>query len=55
MESKVAKEAERVLAETTRQMSPEERLEALLEHSQLVMDLYEAGEQLRARERQAKP
>jgi hypothetical protein len=48
MESKVAKEAERALVEATQRMSPEERLEAFLEHSQLVMDLYEAGQDLRA-------
>ena len=53
MDSEVAKEAERALIEATQQMSPEERLEAFLEHSQLVMDLYEAGQRLRADPRQA--
>lgn len=53
MESKVAKQAERALIEATQQMSPEERLEAFLEHSQLVMDLYEAGQQLHTRRQPA--
>lgn len=54
MDSKVAKEAERALIDATQQMSPEERLEAFLEHSQLVMELYEAGQKLRAGDHQGR-
>ena len=43
MESKVAKEAERSLIEATQRLSPEERLNAYLEHCRLMMELYEAG------------
>jgi hypothetical protein len=39
MESKVAKEAERALVEATQRLSPEERLNAFLAHSRLVMEL----------------
>jgi hypothetical protein len=55
MESKVAKEAERALIEATQRLSPEERLNAFLEHCRLVTLLYEAGERMRARPRLQKP
>jgi hypothetical protein len=48
MESKLAKEAERSLIEATQRLSPEERLNAYLEHCRLMMELYEAGQQMRS-------
>jgi hypothetical protein len=48
MESKVAKEAERELVEATQRLTPEERLNAFLGHCQLVMELYQAGQKMRA-------
>jgi hypothetical protein len=47
MESKLAKEAERMLVEATQRLSPEERMNAFVAHCRLVMDLYEAGQKLR--------
>lgn len=47
MESKLAKEAERALIEATQRLSPEERLNAFLVHCRLIMDLYQAGRQMR--------
>jgi hypothetical protein len=49
MESKIATEAERSLIEATQRLSPEERLNAYLEHCRLMMELYEAGQHLRSR------
>jgi hypothetical protein len=46
MESKIAKEAERALVEATQRLSPEERLNAYLEHCRLVTELYEAGQRM---------
>jgi BESS motif len=43
MESRLAREAEAALLETMRRMTPEQRLNAFLEHCQLVMELYNAG------------
>lgn len=48
MESKVAKDAERSLIEATQRLSPEERLNAHLEHCRLLMELYEAGQRMRS-------
>lgn len=48
MESKLAKEAEQLLIEATQKLTPEERLNAYLEHCRLVMELYEAGGQIRS-------
>lgn len=48
MESKIAKEAERALVEETQRLSPEERLNAHLEHCRLMMELYEAGQRMRS-------
>jgi hypothetical protein len=47
MESKLAKVAERALIEATQKLSPEERLNAFLEHCRLVTQLYEAGQKIR--------
>ncbi len=48
MESKLALEARRALLAETQRLTPEERLNAFLEHCQLMMALYEAGLQLRS-------
>lgn len=48
MESRIAKEAERSLIEATQRLSPEQRLNAYLEHCRLVMELYEAEQRLRS-------
>jgi hypothetical protein len=48
MDSKVAREAERSLVEATQRLSPEERLNAYLEHCRLMMELYEAGQRMRS-------
>jgi hypothetical protein len=48
MESKLALEARQALLEDTQRLTPEERLNAFLEHCQLMMALYEAGQQLRS-------
>jgi hypothetical protein len=55
MESKVAKEAERALIEATQRLSPEERLNAFLEHCRLVTQLYETGQKMRSRPSSQKP
>jgi len=53
MESRLARQAEAALLDTMRRMTPEQRLDAFLEHCQLVMELYDAGIQLRAKPVQA--
>ncbi len=55
MESRLAKEAERALIAATQRLSPEERLNAFLAHCRLMMELYEAGQQLRSQAPQALP
>ena len=40
MESRLARQAEAELLETMRRMTPEQKLNAFLEHCQLVMELY---------------
>lgn len=54
MESRLAREAEADLLETMRRMSPEQKLNAFLEHCQLVMELYQAGLKQREQLRQAR-
>jgi hypothetical protein len=49
MESRLAHQAEAALLEIMRRMTPEQRLDAFLEHCQLVMELYDAGLQQRAK------
>lgn len=39
------------LVAITQSMTPEQRLEAFLRHSQLMMELYMAGEQMRSKSR----
>jgi len=51
MESKLAMQAELDLVAITQSMTPEQRLEAFLAHSQLMMELYVAGEQIRSKSR----
>lgn len=48
MESKLAKQAHQSLLQAMRQLTPEERLNAFLTHCRLMMDLYQAGRQMRA-------
>jgi hypothetical protein len=48
MESKLANEAKFALLEAARRLTPEQRLNAFLAHCQLVMELYAAGQKLRA-------
>ena len=43
MESRLAREADADLLETMRRMTPEQKLNAFLDHCQLVMELYQAG------------
>jgi len=50
MDSKVANEAEHALVEATQRLSPEEGLNAFLAHCRLVMDLFDAGQKIRASE-----
>ena len=49
MESRLAHQAEAELLKTMRRMTPEQKLNAFLEHCQLVMELYSAGQELRMR------
>lgn len=48
VESKLAQQLRQELIAATQALSPEQRLEAFLEHSQLMAELYEAGRHLRA-------
>jgi hypothetical protein len=47
MQSKLAQEARRALLADAQLLTPEERLNAFLEHCQLMIALYEAGQMLR--------
>ena len=51
MKSKLAEASKRELLEADQRLTPEERLEAFLEHSQLMVELYDAGQKLRDSER----
>jgi hypothetical protein len=48
MESKLAQQLRQELIAAVREMTPEQRLEAQLEHCELAMELYRQGEELRA-------
>jgi hypothetical protein len=48
VESKLAQQLRQELIAATLALTPEQRLEAFLEHSQLMAELYEAGRRLRA-------
>ena len=48
MESKLAREARQALLEEAQRLTSEEWLNAFLEHCQLMMALYEAGQKLRS-------
>lgn len=54
MHSRLAHEAEADLLESMRRMTPEQKLNAFLEHCQLVMELYEAGRAQREQLTQAR-
>ncbi|HTC90164.1 MAG TPA: hypothetical protein VK686_17770 [Bryobacteraceae bacterium] len=48
-ESKLAAQAKLDLVALTQSMTPEQRLEAFLMHSQLMMELYKAGQEIRSK------
>jgi hypothetical protein len=48
LESKLAAQAKLDLVALTQSLTPEQRLEAFLTHSQLMMELYMAGEKIRS-------
>jgi hypothetical protein len=48
MESKLAEQAKLALMAATQRLTPEQRLNAFLAHCQLVMELHQAGRQLRS-------
>jgi len=52
MESKLAREARQALIAATQRLSPEERLNAFLAHSRLMVALHQAGQQIRSASRQ---
>lgn len=45
MQSKVAQEVDLALAVAMRRLTPEQRLDAFLEHCELMMELFHAGQQ----------
>ena len=47
MESKLATDARRALLAASQRLTPEERLNAFLAHSRLMLELHEAGKRLR--------
>jgi len=47
MESKLAQEIDLALVAAMRRLTPEERLDAFLEHCELMMELFQAGRQAR--------
>jgi len=49
MDSKLATATKRSLLAHSRRLTPEQRLEAFLVHCRLMMDLYRAGQDRRAR------
>ena len=51
MRSKLAELARLELREADERLTPEERLEAYLEHCQVLIELYDAGQKLRDAER----
>jgi hypothetical protein len=50
-ESKLAAQAKLDLVALTQSMTPEQRLEAFLTHTRLMMELYLAGEEIRSKSR----
>ena len=48
LKSKLAAQAKLDLVALTQSLTPEQRLEAFLTHSQLMMELYMAGEKIRS-------
>jgi hypothetical protein len=52
-ESKLAMQAKVDLVTLTQSMSPEQRLDAFLVHSQLMMELYRVGEEMRSKSLQS--
>ena len=54
MKSKLAEQARLERLAINQSMTPEQRLEAFLAHNELMMELYLAGERMRAAERLTK-
>jgi hypothetical protein len=52
-ESKLATQAKLDLVSLTQSMTPEQRLDAFLAHSQFMMELYRTGEEMRCKSRQS--
>lgn len=55
MSSKLAELARQELREADEKLTPEERLEAYLEHCQVLVELYDAGQKFRDAERRRDP
>jgi hypothetical protein len=51
MPSRLAEQARRELLEAHQKLTPEERLEAYVEHARLVVELYDAGKKRRDTEK----
>jgi hypothetical protein len=51
MESKLAQEIDLSLVVAMRRLTPEQRLDAFLEHCELMMELFQAGQQARQKSR----
>jgi hypothetical protein len=54
MESRLAKRLEEDLIAAMRRLSPEQKLNAFLAHCQLVMELFQAGQQIRSKSSKSK-
>jgi hypothetical protein len=55
MKSRIAEQAEQALLESMRRLTREERLNAFLQHCQLMMSLYQVGERQRMQPRRRSP
>jgi hypothetical protein len=55
MESKLARQSRQALYRAARELTPEQRLDAVLAHSRLMMELYLAGRAARDGLRRPKP
>ncbi len=55
VESKLTQQLRQEVIAATQALTPEQRLETFLEHSQLMAELYEAGRRLRAEAESNRP
>jgi hypothetical protein len=53
MVSKLARDARRMLLAASQRLTPEQRLDAFLAHSRLMLELHRAGRRLRAPARES--